>query len=98
MIDAPTDSILVPYGAGRSLAEKWNETRQFGAFRDWRALQRHSVNVHRSTFASLLEAGALTMIGGELADLTNSSLYDKRLGLDMVNKCPQYLSAESMVP
>lgn len=98
MIDSPTESILVPYTEdAKRLAAKLRNAKVSMTASDWRQLQRYCVNVHRSTFAALLEAGALTTLTENVAELSNDSLYCLDLGLDIVDKCLQYFGDESTV-
>jgi CRISPR-associated endonuclease/helicase Cas3 len=81
-ITEQTDSIVVPWGKGKRLIERLNDTNRPLMRADYRRLQRYTVSVRDHERRILLAAGALTQLH-DCWVLTQSHLYDKCLGLTL---------------
>jgi CRISPR-associated endonuclease/helicase Cas3 len=79
-ISEVTDSVIVPWGKGKRLIERLNDTHRPLLRADFRRLQRYAVSVRDHERKILIEAGALTKLH-DCWVLTQAHLYDNSLGL-----------------
>lgn len=86
-IDAPTNSVIVPYGDGKRLiAELCAANNDFSAKAFYRLLkqaQKYSVNVFPNVWRKLEEANAVTEIQGEGVFYLDARHYSKLFGLSV---------------
>ena len=79
IIDSGDCAVIVPHEQNRTLLDA---LREFGPSRSLlRRLGTDTVNLRRSEYQSLLDAGLLEEVGGNLAVLGRSDLYDSFTGL-----------------
>lgn len=81
LIDSPTRTVYIPQGEGASLVE-----RLYGGQRSrelFRALGQYGVTVYEGHFQSLLRAGDIELLDGELAVLRSLELYSDKTGLSL---------------
>jgi CRISPR-associated endonuclease/helicase Cas3 len=94
-ISEVTDSIVVPWGKGKRLIERLNDVHRPLMRADYRRLQRYTVSVRDHERRILLAAGALTQLH-DCWVLTQSHLYDNRLGLTL-NRADGILPIEDTI-
>jgi CRISPR-associated endonuclease/helicase Cas3 len=98
LIDTLTQGLIIPYDATAKELLTRLDSLKFGdnARPVLRRLQRYSVSLYERDFAALERAGAVRPAGpgGQVAVLSNSSLYDKTVGLDLYKADPYVLAPD----
>jgi len=88
--DSSTESILIPYGAGKGLIEqlRFSEAQQDTSARSlFRKLQRYSVNVYKNQFQALLQRGSLIEVYPKVFALQCDVEYSESVGL-LIDEIP----------
>ncbi|MDR2668371.1 MAG: CRISPR-associated endonuclease Cas3'' [Desulfovibrio sp.] len=96
IIDEQTQGLIISYDATAEELLKVLDSLKFGdnARPILRRLQRYSVSLYAHDFATLERAGAVCPAGpgGQVAVLSNRSLYDTTFGLDLYTADPAILA------
>ncbi len=80
VIEQRTISVLVPYGDGLVLAEKYRKADIKNRYVLMRQIGRYSVSLYSYQINELNKGGALSLLGDELL-VMDASYYDKNLGV-----------------